>query len=132
MPFYSNTIPTSLAAIDPSQYRDRQASSVPGAPDATLIEIGLDADGNQINLVRVCPFGIIPNHTHTCASGMGITAGSAVATGKEGGDRQVGVGDYIFKPPGQAHGFRAGSQGLEFLSISDGEGIVGDRWDIEY
>ena len=75
-------------------------------------------------LVYVKPGGTIPNHSHTCVSGMSIVFGTAIAT-KESGDVAVKPGDFIQKQPGVVHGFKEiGAEGLLFISTSDGEGIL--------
>jgi len=127
----SSTIPK-FSSEEMERFRALPGMPVPGAPDTWVVSIGHDSEGHQINLVKLPPFGIIPNHTHTCASGMGITAGSAIATGKATSEIAVKPGDYVFKPAGQMHGFQAGEDGLEFISVSDGDGIVQEQWDIEY
>lgn len=105
---------------------------VPGSTGVTIEPLG-SIGGVQLNKVRVAPGGQIPLHSHECNSGMGITQGSARTLGKDE-NKPVRPGDYIYKPSGTLHGFTdIGAEGFEFISMSDGDGIVlNTGWDIAY
>lgn len=109
---------------------DSKQIPVPSSDGVTVQDLG-DCRGMHVLYVRCQPFSNIPMHTHTCASGMGITKGRALAT-KEQEKVTALPGDFIYKSANTPHGFEVGEEGLEFFSLSDKDGILnGNSWDFD-
>lgn len=107
---------------------------VPGCPGTTVRRLPATFGPNAL-LVEVKFGGEIPPHVHDCKADMFITKGSAVALGENGARRLVGPCDLVAKKPLELHGYtEVGKDGLAFLSLSGGNGILrGDGgWDMEY
>lgn len=86
-------------------------------------------------LVRVDPHASIPLHTHGVDATMHIVEGGGELLSDDAlNGRAVTVGDCVFFERNGAHGFRAGDQGLIF--VSENGGIVdadrSEEWDIRF
>lgn len=89
----------------------------------------------QIILVDVLPDGEIPMHAHDDDAHMDVVGGSAtIRSMDEDNGKLVQVGDHVLFAAGHMHGFRAGPNGLRFLStnggIVDEENV--DLWDLQF
>ena len=78
-------------------------------------------------LVVVEPNGRIPLHSHETDAYMTITGGSGIvlSTEPEGNLVEVKPGNCVFYEKFKMHGFRAGPQGLAFISRNGG--IVAEK-----
>lgn len=75
----------------------------------------------------------IPLHTHSVDAEMFIVAGSGVVLSvDENNGRAVCMGDVVLFERDAPHGFRAGSQGLTFVSSNGGIVDADDDWDISF
>jgi quercetin dioxygenase-like cupin family protein len=91
------------------------------------------AGAEQTVLVEVEPRGSIPLHSHTVDAEMIIVAGNGwvCATDATNG-RHVSPGYRVFYEADKPHGFRAGDDGLSFISVNGGiVDELADRWDFE-
>jgi len=78
----------------------------------------------QVLLVRIEEGGEVPPHSHEVPCSIQILRGSGIWFD---GDKnhQIKKGDLYHKESGQVHGFSdIGHEGLEFISVSYGDGIV--------
>ena len=96
--------------------------AISGAPKAGVA---------QSVLVEVEPDGSIPLHSHTVDAEMIIVGGSGwVCSTDATNGRHVSPGFRVFYEKERPHGFRAGKEGLSF--ISNNGGIVDEdpkKWD---
>ncbi|HLC79759.1 MAG TPA: hypothetical protein VJG83_05055 [archaeon] len=103
---------------------------VPGCKETEVKELYHD-NQTQISVVQVARGGEIPMHCHDCAATMIITKGSAKAIGKD--YKIVKNGDIVVKKPKEAHGFTQIKEPFEFISVSEGNGIMHNgEFDIKY
>lgn len=94
---------------------------------------GLEAGKPQRVLVRVAPDHEIPLHTHVVDAKMFVVAGTGrLLSPDELDGRPVGVGELILFEKDAPHGFRAGPDGLSFLSENGGIVDGGGNWDIQF
>ncbi len=110
--------------------------SHPSLPGVLITKIGAEAavrGKSQKELVEIEPNGLIPLHTHTVDAMMIIVAGNGWTCCTDGTDgTPVSSGDCIFFEAEQLHGFRAGEEGLSFMTVNGG--IVDENpanWDIK-
>src|SRR3989344_8368301 len=96
--------------------------AISGAPKAGVA---------QSVLVEVEPDGSIPLHSHTVDAEMIIVGGSGwVCSTDATNGRHVSPGFRVFYEKDKPHGFRAGNDGLSFVSINGGiVDEVPDKWD---
>lgn len=75
----------------------------------------------EISLVEMEPESEIEPHTHKVDARMFILQGTAVVlSDDENNGREVKKGDCVFFQKLIPHGFKAGKEGMSFLSINDG------------
>jgi quercetin dioxygenase-like cupin family protein len=107
----------------------------PSLPGVRIFSTGepLLAGSPQTVLVEVEPNGSIPLHTHDVDAVMLIVAGSGWVCSTDGTNgHSVNPGVRVFYEAERPHGFRAGQEGLSFISINGG--IVdkhAERWDMD-
>jgi len=107
----------------------------PSLPAVTIFPVSgpLQAGSPQTVLVQVDPLGLVPLHSHTVDAEMYIVAGKGWVCSTDATDgRAVAPGCRVFFEADQLHGFRAGQEGLSFISVNGG--IVdehADHWDYE-
>lgn len=94
---------------------------VAGEPQEVLVEVGAGFT--------------IPLHSHTVDAAMFVVAGSGEVLSEDAAlhGQLVAPGSIVLFEQNVAHGFRAGDQGLSFVSTNGG--IVdptADRWDIAF
>jgi quercetin dioxygenase-like cupin family protein len=95
----------------------------------------MEAGEAQRVLVRVDPCVEIPLHTHQVDATMYIVEGSGELLADDClNGHQVAVGDCVFFEKHGAHGFRAGSRGLAFVSENGGivDACDNGKWDIRF
>lgn len=110
----------------------------PDLPGVTIRPLGSRSSLNrgipQIVLVTIEPNGVIPLHSHEVDAHMDIVAGGAtILSDDEDNGREVGPSHSWCFHAGGKHGFRAGPEGLTFVSTNGG--IVDEdpnRWDITF
>ncbi|OGJ59141.1 hypothetical protein A2635_04235 [Candidatus Peribacteria bacterium RIFCSPHIGHO2_01_FULL_51_9] len=88
---------------------------------------------NQEVLVIVEPEGIIPLHSHEVDARMFVVAGDAqlLSDDPQLNGQQVRTGTCVFFEKLVNHGFKAGKQGLRFLSRNGGIVDSHGAWDIK-
>jgi len=84
-------------------------------------------------LVEIEPDGSIPLHSHAVDAEMFIIAGSGwVCSTDETNGRPVSLGWRVFFEADEPHGFRAGKDGLTFISANGGiVDSLSEHWDLE-
>ena len=110
-----------------------QSLTHPSLPNVRIFPISgtLKAGAEQAVLVEVEPRGSIPLHSHTVDAEMVIVGGSGwVCSTDATNGRHVSPGYRVFYEKDKPHGFRAGNDGLSFVSINGGiVDEVPDKWD---
>lgn len=105
-------------------------------PDVSVIPIDGDAQvGKQQSvLVTVVPGGTIPLHHHDTDAKMIIASGSGtvLSADKQIDGTEVGPGHCVFFEAFKAHGFKAGENGLGFVSINGGIVDKDGNWDMQF
>jgi len=108
-------------------------------PKLTGVEIfpmkgGLTRGSSQSVLVKLEANGTIPLHEHEVDAEMYVVGGSAVVlSNDQTNGTPVSAGARVIFKKNEAHGFKAGPEGLVF--ISDNGGIVDfddNNWDISF
>lgn len=107
----------------------------PNLPGVQIFPLsgGFEVGKEQSVLVRIEPGGQIPLHSHSVDAEMFIVAGSGwVCSVDATNGRHVSPGFRVFYEKDKPHGFRAGKEGLSF--ISNNGGIVDEepaKWDLQ-
>lgn len=96
-------------AVEPVTYTDATGVEMrplitekEGAPRFSMRVFVLDPDGNT------------PYHSHDWEHEVYILTGTGVVRGADG-ERPLRAGDSVFLAPFEAHQFRAGTDGLQFI-----------------
>lgn len=91
-------------------------------PGVTLAFLGVQIPGfPEATVVSLEPNGEIPRHSHKVSAMMIITGGSGVVLADDPTNGQeVCAGSCVFFEEMRNHGFRAGREGLIFLSLNGG------------
>lgn len=75
----------------------------------------------EISLVEMEANSEIKPHTHRVDAKMFILSGTAkVLSDDENNGKEVNKGDCVYFKKSIPHGFRAGAEGMTFLSVNDG------------
>ena len=75
----------------------------------------------------------IPLHTHAVDAEMFIVSGTGVVLSRDSSNgRVVQMGDVVLFERDAPHGFRAGPEGLTFVSANGGIVDADDDWDISF
>jgi len=91
-------------------------------PGSVISHIMTEADNlSEVSFVEMEAGSTIEPHTHKVDANMFILSGTAtVLSDDENNGRTVTKGDCVFFEALKPHGFRAGKEGMSFLSINGG------------
>ena len=108
----------------------------PAIPGVTIFPMSGPAQRGKPQDVLVCvePMATIPLHSHESDAAMLIAAGSGqvLSDDQQSNGKEVSRGSCVFFEALGLHGFKAGPEGLTFVSRNGG--IVGKDgdWDIKF
>ncbi len=102
-----------------------QAYNHPDLPGVAVMPLGeekLQAGKSQQVLVTVAPGVVIPLHRHNYDAAMFVVAGKATVLAEDPDINgvEVRVGSRVFFQKDKDHGFRAGLDGMSFISTNGG------------